>query len=230
MNLETLLLFGGLIFVLGALAGYLVARFGREEQSKETGEIQAQSMAANSQPPGTGATELLRLWKDPQSGKIIFQAPDGHIIDASIAKNTLQQAFSQPTAVGQPAAVVKTPEAISPTAAAQARTPPHVEPHEINYGEVETVKMNPLESLSRTFQKPKTAAPRSIAGQIDDILQDRIAGSELARRGLRLLDLPDHGLGVVLDLHTYPGIDAVPDQAVQQIIHEAVAEWQNRYK
>ena len=70
--------------------------------------------------------------------------------------------------------------------------------------------------------------PRSLAAQINDILQEQIAGTDLARRGLRLVDMPDHELGVELDLHTYHGIDEVPDPAVTQAIRDAAKEWQSK--
>jgi hypothetical protein len=71
---------------------------------------------------------------------------------------------------------------------------------------------------------------KSIAAQIDDILQDQIAGSPLEKRGVRLMEIPDHGVVVIVDTNQYQGIEAVPDNDVRAAIKNAVQVWENNTK
>jgi hypothetical protein len=83
---------------------------------------------------------------------------------------------------------------------------------------------------------PQPAAPKgkeelapvakSIAMQIEDILQDMIAGTPLAQRGIHVMEDPIRGVVVQDGLKNYEGIDAVPDPEVKGIIRSAVQEWE----
>ena len=70
--------------------------------------------------------------------------------------------------------------------------------------------------------------PRSIAAQIDEILQEMLVNSPLASRGIRLLELPNKGMVVMVGLNQYEGVEAVPDEEIRQAIRAAVAEWEQR--
>jgi hypothetical protein len=69
---------------------------------------------------------------------------------------------------------------------------------------------------------------KSIAAQIDDILQGQIAGSPLEMHGVHLKEIPDHGVVVIVDTHQYQGIDDVPDTEVRSAIKHAVQTWENK--
>ena len=47
------------------------------------------------------------------------------------------------------------------------------------------------------------ASAKSIAAQIDEILQEKIEGSDMAQRGVRLLELPNKGMVVMVGLDQY---------------------------
>ena len=82
-------------------------------------------------------------------------------------------------------------------------------------------------SLSPPAPVPSGPA-RSIVEQINDVLQERIAGTPLAAQGLRLQDDLRQGLVVWLGIKHYPGIDAVPDPAVREVIRSAAKEWEQQ--
>jgi hypothetical protein len=68
----------------------------------------------------------------------------------------------------------------------------------------------------------------SIAEQIDEILEElqRFSGSSLP-----IVSLKDDGhQGVIVKVGNkiYPGIDAIPDQEVKELIRTAVTEWERR--
>ena len=75
---------------------------------------------------------------------------------------------------------------------------------------------------------PPVPALKSIAMQIDEVLQARLAGTPLESRGITLTDAPDRGVLVTLDGKQYNGILELPDEEVQQAIRAAVKEWETK--
>ena len=73
------------------------------------------------------------------------------------------------------------------------------------------------------------SAPRSMVGQIDDILQQNIAGTPLAARGIKLLDAPGGGAIVMVGVQRFAGIGDVSDPEVQAALRAAVARWEKKY-
>ena len=76
---------------------------------------------------------------------------------------------------------------------------------------------------------PKPAPEfKSIAAQINDILQVRLVGTPLESRGITLSDAPGHGVMVSVDGKLYPGVRDVPDEEVRAAIRAAVLEWETK--
>ncbi len=73
------------------------------------------------------------------------------------------------------------------------------------------------------------AAPTSIVGQINLILQAQIANTPLAARGLVLMESALGGVNVYVGVSKYEGLDEVPDEEVKTAIRAAIAEWEKRY-
>jgi len=91
--------------------------------------------------------------------------------------------------------------------------------------------INPIDTLARAIQTDvgkMPAAQKSIAAQIDEILQEKLAGTPLEKRGISLLDHPGQGVLVRVGLDQYDGIDAVPDEEIRDLIRSAAAEWEKR--
>lgn len=91
--------------------------------------------------------------------------------------------------------------------------------------------MNPIDTLARAIQTDVgkiPATPKSIAAQIDEVLQEKLAGTPLEKRGISLLDHPGQGVLVRVGLDQYDGIDAVPDEEIRELIRSAAAEWEKR--
>ena len=86
-----------------------------------------------------------------------------------------------------------------------------------------------LQDVVGGILKPASApAPefKSIANQINDILQEMIADTPFDARGITVNDSPDHGVMVTLDGEKYPGVKDVPDEEVRNLIRSAVVEWE----
>lgn len=92
-------------------------------------------------------------------------------------------------------------------------------------------RISPIDLMARAVQpdtRPLEKPPQSIAAQIDEILQEKLSGSPLDNRGIRLMELPVKGMVIMVGLEQYPDIDAVPDEEIRQMIRESVAEWEQR--
>ncbi len=96
---------------------------------------------------------------------------------------------------------------------------------------VEQPRLNPLGVLARAVQpdvRPAQPPSKSIAAQIDEILQEKLKDSPLASRAIRLLELPNKGMVVMVGLDQYDGVEAVPDDDIRNLIRSAVVEWEKR--
>jgi hypothetical protein len=83
--------------------------------------------------------------------------------------------------------------------------------------------------LNRT-PAPPTPQYKSIAMQINDILQDMMVDTSFENRGITVSDAPDKGVMVTLDGEKYPGVKDVPDEEVRNLIRSAVVEWEKSGK
>jgi hypothetical protein len=124
-----------------------------------------------------------------------------------------------PLAPQKSAPVAPLPPA-TPAATIRATVPPF---------DGQQVRSAPASVLAGTPPEEPVSAPTTMVGQIDAILQTRIAGTPLAGRGIRLVESMQGGALVVVGLNRYPGVADVPDPEVQAAIRAAIAEWENRY-
>lgn len=76
--------------------------------------------------------------------------------------------------------------------------------------------------------RPSTPAT-SIVGQIDSVLQARIAGTALEERGVFLTQSPEGGVMVYVGLTKYLAIDDVPDADIKAAIRAAITEWEDKF-
>lgn len=88
----------------------------------------------------------------------------------------------------------------------------------------------PVSRPSTIAKEERPAAPASsIVGQIDSILQARVAGTSLEERGIFLAQSPEGGVSVYVGLTRYNGIDDVPDPEIKAAIRAAISEWEDKY-
>jgi hypothetical protein len=72
--------------------------------------------------------------------------------------------------------------------------------------------------------------PKSIAMQINDILQEKLVGTPFENRGITVNDGPDHGVIVTVDDQKFSGVKEVPDEEVRNLIRSAVLDWEKQNK
>jgi hypothetical protein len=86
----------------------------------------------------------------------------------------------------------------------------------------------PRTSIIAKDERPSAPAT-SIVGQIDFVLQERLAGTPLEERGVFLAQSPEGGVIVYVGLTKYMGVDEVPDAEIKAAIRAAITEWENKY-
>jgi hypothetical protein len=106
---------------------------------------------------------------------------------------------------------------------------PTASPAETNILSEPVTPVSPVPAVISLRSKPKPAAPppKSIVGQINDILQEKVKDSPLAESGIKLQETPK-GVVVWVGMLSYQGLDTLPEGDAKKIIRAAVAEWEKK--
>lgn len=141
----------------------------------------------------------------------------------------------RPFIEGKPAPAPSTPKPASPPPAmkpAQASSPKD-EDELISRIAAPPEPVKPVEAgigaILAPVAKEKPVLSLSIVQQIDAVLQERLAKSPLAGRGIKLQESREGAVEVYVGLQKFPSIDEVPDEAIKSVIRAAVAEWENKF-
>jgi hypothetical protein len=233
-------LIGLIALVVGAVVGYVLASLSKQVATPEPNRSKSLS-------------ELARLWRDRRTGKVSIEM-DGKMLSAAAdlsaaqrasltqvadelqlwlgADDLVGRALVPPAAVA--AAVLPEPSPLAPAAAQPARTAIKPVAPEALYAaepEVKPPSMDVRDILARAFttDKSKGAQPlKSIAAQVDEIVQERLPGSAFKNHRITLTEMPGGGLLVKVDDARYEGVGDVPDPEIQAFLRECVAEWERR--
>ncbi|MBK9008447.1 MAG: hypothetical protein IPM31_15810 [Anaerolineae bacterium] len=84
-------------------------------------------------------------------------------------------------------------------------------------------------SAEPAAEKKPAPPPTSIVGQINLVLQEKLAGSALADRDISMSQSAEGGVIVTVGASQYTGVDEVPDAEVKAVIRAAIAEWEKKY-
>ncbi len=191
------------------------------------------------EPPESSLGEVAHLWRDPDTKRLAIQI--GGKLYQQNGELTPQQA-GELTAVANELSAWLAPAGqaaqAGPAQPAEARPAEVFNPiqEQIQSGDlaeeekVRPVSINPISALVSSLQNEIKApeTPDSLAGQVNQILQEKLLNSPLANRGIRITEAPDHTLAVWVGLEHYSGLEAVPDPEVRQLIQSAVQEWGKR--
>lgn len=112
--------------------------------------------------------------------------------------------------------------------AAQGKPAPATPPPPLPPAQTPISAPKPSTPAGKKADEPE-AAPTSIVGQINVILQARIANTPLASRGVALIESASGGVNIYIGVDKYEGVDAVPDEEVKAAIRAAIAEWEKKY-
>ncbi len=195
-----------------------------ERAAARIAQAEQLAAAAPAAPPGK---TLLRLWLDDlERAKLDL---DGQTVDTSqISEHNRKRLITlvtvmRPWIEGKPAAPAPPPAPVAappPVTSAPIAPPPVSKP-------VTAPPPAPVVTPAKKEERP--SAPLSIVGQIDEILQARLANSPLLSRGIRLQESPEGAVIVVVGIQKFSGVGDVTDPEIQAEIKAAIAEWENKY-
>jgi hypothetical protein len=171
-----------------------------------------------------GDTEILRAWQG-QSGKTWLEM-DGQRLESKEAmqseqkKKLLKLVLDLRPWLDVPPAPVPAPRLQvqeSPLPAASAPKPSLFAPRP------------PKPVKKPEDEKPKVSL-KSIVEQIDEVLQNKLAGTVFDKQEIHLLEGPGGAVIVQIENDKFEGIDAVPNPEIKALIRQAIADWEKGSK
>lgn len=224
MQVEITPLFLILAAVIGLLVGLLVASLFQTRESKVI-EPEAPPLEMIKD----GFAESVSLWYSPGGKKIVTQ------LDGGFYRDYLTLSPEQKTRVNKilalwiswagKAAETKMNQAVTPIQGAAVSDTDDLPPIQpvLDWSVQEAIKS---EQSEKSSVLPVEDRPKTIAGQISLIIEKMLVTSPIKEKGIRLIENDHQGVDVWIGLEKFDGIDAIPYPDVQQLIREAVAQWE----
>jgi hypothetical protein len=229
MEITVVLILAAVCLLVGLLFGYLFGNMGKSQEQKQPLNLGEEY----------GLIEVVRFWSDADGKKIVPEV-GGRLIRSLKELNADQ--YQRFTRLMEQLAQGNTTVSKGPQGVSVTREKPQTEPESTadvsaDIPGLVTSPPAPLPSFSMLGALGKSLQPdigkqpdvqKSIAAQIDEILQERLEGTPLAKKGIRLMELPGKGMVVMVGLEQYSGVGEVPDVEARQAIRAAVVEWENK--
>jgi hypothetical protein len=200
---------------------------------------QAAKPTKGAAPARTRLQEVLRLWRDPDTGRVITEFQNRAIRDPRLLSTSerdylvrlakdwaawldISGAPAASTSEGGPAAPVSTPDPANLASAAQAEKT-------VSTGTKANAPIPaPVQDKPAAASLLQPAIPRSIVEQVDDILQEKLAAHPGPIPSIKLVEDPYEGVIVWVNQTKYVGIESVTDPTVRTLIRSAAVEWEHR--
>jgi len=220
MQVEITPLFLILAAVIGLLVGLLVSSLFSSRESKT---------AEPDQPPQDlvqdGFAEALSLWYSPSGKKIVTQLDGGYYRDFSLLTSD-QKARVNKLLILWSAWTGKNTESQTDSGSVVSNETENFAPIKpvLDWSVQEAIKI--AEETAGDPVIPLDDKPDTIAGQISLIIERMLIDSPIKEKGIKLIENSNHGVDVWIGLEKFDGIDAIPYPDVQQLIREAVAQWE----
>jgi len=229
LNITIAILIGIAIFIIGDVAGLLEGRNqGYKKRKKEEAEEDRTRTAFEIPPtsPPVADNSLLKLGLDENKQPRLDL--DGQRMDTSRLTPEQRKRLIDLMVMMRPWIDIAPAKPAAHSMAAQ--TPPLSKPPQAppTAASVSQPKSKLIAPAPATPSKEE-AAPTSMVGQIDAILQRMLSGTPLAGLGVRLIESPQGGVTVMVGVNKYTGVGDVPDPQVQAAIRAAIAEWEKKY-
>jgi hypothetical protein len=216
-----------IMLILGVGIGFALGLFVTSLRGEQ--DDKSESMIS----PQDNYEEVGRLWQD-ERGELLVKM-DGKVIASPADLDTQQrQRLSKSMKQlwlwggGQPASTDRQGAQGVPLV---DRELPLKSPEPDESTKSEGRRINPFNIFANALRADIPEIPEqspSISTQIDEILQEMLAGTTLEQRGIRLMELQDQGVVVMVGLDKYPDIASVPDADIRTVIDAAVKEWEKR--
>ncbi len=230
-----LLICAAISFIVGALVAVLY--FEREKADAKRKAFERTLPAAIRK---GGHEAVARLWRERSGGRLVIEMDESVYNEARELgrgdRQMLEKAAldwvawlgiplpSAPAPKPAPKPEVSAAPAVVPAVSAAPLTPPPAA-QPIATGP-SAAAASPSQPLPASIDGKKP--PKSIAAQIDEVLQEMLETSPLRSRGIRLIEEPGHKVVVWVGLTRFDGVEAVADPEVKAFIKSAVAQWEQR--
>lgn len=233
MNTTLFIIFSIVLIVVGFILALLVIPvIGLDKSSSRKTANQDDSQdPIKTTPPILSTVRSLRVWRNPQKGTLTVEI-DGQVCNAVTELSQEQRQFLSGTTTELAAWVS---QAVFEPGQSLAVEPPVRPPSPVEkipaQPEAKPADRSVVNAFLRTLQPgtPKShQPPKSLAAQVDEILQEKLSNSGISHHTIHLTDTPNYGLAVHVDRDQFESIDSVPDEAIRKLIREAVEEWQKR--
>ncbi len=222
MDLSILILLAVICVVISVLIGFLLAT-----------ALGGKSTAPPPQAKQEGLDRLISFWTDKSLRQIVPQI-DGKTIKAPalLKEDERRQLILLYQELGKwlnltPASqAIQQEEGSKQTTASQATA---INPADLPLSSNEKPPKKGVADWLAEAVQPKVSVSepaRSIAMQVDEILQRRLQEKGWQQRGIRLLELPNKGMVVMIGLDQYATVEDVPDAEIQAILRASVREWE----
>lgn len=163
------------------------------------------------------AIELLRVWRDLSTGELIMEV-DGRRFRSV---DELRSADLERRFIG----AVRDLSALARPSLGPVAAPPADQPAAPRAGS--SLRQIGRVALGQAPVEPPAAGPRSIADQIEDLLQERLASLPAFRgRVIHVRPSAQGGVQIVVDDRQYEGVGEVDDPGVRALLEEVVREWE----
>lgn len=221
MQVEITPLFLILAAVIGLLVGILVSSLFSSRDTKTVEPDQPpQEMVKD------GFAEAVNLWYSPSGKKIVTQLDGGFYRDFSALSADQKARVNKLLTLwsgwaGRNPETTMEPTLVSSPSKDIANLPP-IEPV-LDWSVAEALKSD---EDHETAILPVEDKPKTIAGQISVIIEKMLVDSPIKEKGIKLIENSHQGVDVWIGLEKFDGIDAIPYPDVQQLIREAVAQWE----
>lgn len=220
----TTLIFLFVVCLCGGIA--IGAMFGRAKKSEPEPQDEKKQQETELPPPPKSLAneedvEILRAWRD--RGESLWLEMDGkrlenkNALDASQKKRLLKLVLDLRPWLDVPPAAT-TSAAPAPRPQVQETPSPASRPSIFS-------PRPPKAGVKSEEEKPKVSL-KSIVEQIDEVLQQKLAGTVFESREIRLVEGAGGAVIVQIKNDRFEGIDAVPDAEIRGLIRQAVAEWE----
>lgn len=234
MDISLLILLAVVLVAVAVLIGFLLATV-----------LGGKSAEPPPQARKEGLNRQISFYTDDQYRKIVIQV-EGKTVDSPhlLQENErrqlllLEQALRKwlnlpPTLTEKPAQAPPKPESVPTATPPPPQSPvfPDISAARASPPPVETpAKKGVADWLAQALQPKSSVAepPRSIAMQVDEILQRKLQERGWSERGIRLMELPTKGMVVLIGLDQYATVDEVPDLEIRALIRASVNEWETK--
>ena len=226
VNITALILLGIIAIAIGFVIGIMVSTLRSSAHTRKDN-------APLVQLPPKGLSDIVHLWRKKRDNTLVVEFElEGLIETASDLSDEQKRKLAQTAQELNHWLGLQRPEQTQ----AATSTRPVVEPS-LPPGNLVTVGAPPegLKPVPATLSSviyPATDKPKpvtsSIASQINDILQEMLTNTPLEKRGIRLFELPEKGMVVLVGLDQYDTVDEVPDEIVRKVIKLAVQKWEKQ--